>query len=201
MRRTRTFAGNLVRITSGEGSVLTIRRGVPMAVASALAIQMATGVVWAEPAPPGNPGDPVGVVAADASRVASQAGNPVAQACEQFDQAISIAALNYEDFAYATAGTGNHVDYSDPEVKRSNALGRTALRGAAAAALDASRMPGLPPEVSDPMQSWSVHAAKLLFIMGLRRGGDALNEAATQLNADAHNAQMGCAMNVNRAAE
>ena len=173
-----------------------------MAVAAALAIQMTTGVAWAEPAPPGNPGDPVRAGApADVSRLVSQTGNPVAQACKQFDQAISIAALNYEDFAYATAGTGNHVDYSDPEVKRSNALGRTALRGAAAAALDASRMPGLPPEVSDPMQSWSVHAAKLLFIMGLRRGGDALNEAATQLNADAHNAQMGCAMNVNRAAE
>ncbi|MCH9667925.1 MAG: hypothetical protein K0U76_05155 [Actinomycetia bacterium] len=115
------------------------------------------------------------------------------QACRQFDQAISIAALNYQDFAYATAGNGDYVDYSDPTVKRSNVLGRTALRGAAAAALDASRVPGLPPEVSDPMQSWSANAAKLLLIMGLRRGGDSLNEAATQLNVHAHDAQMACA--------
>lgn len=165
-----------------------------MVVAAALAIQMTTGVAWADPATQGDPGDPVGAGAADALLVAAQAGNSVAQACERFDEAITIAALNYEDFAYATAGTGDYVDYSDPEVKRSNVLGRTALRGAAAAALDASRTPGLPPNVSDPMQSWSVHATKLLFIMGLHRGGDALNETATQLNVDAHNAQMGCAM-------
>ncbi|GJF08507.1 hypothetical protein NGTWS0302_21470 [Mycolicibacterium cyprinidarum] len=190
----RTFAGNLGRITGGEGSVLTIRKGTPMVVAAALAIQMTTGVAWADPATQGDPGDPVGAGAADALLVAAQAGNSVAQACERFDEAITIAALNYEDFAYATAGTGDYVDYSDPEVKRSNVLGRTALRGAAAAALDASRTPGLPPNVSDPMQSWSVHATKLLFIMGLHRGGDALNETATQLNVDAHNAQMGCAM-------
>ncbi len=169
-----------------------------MAVAAAMAIQMTTGVAWAEPA---DPSDPVGAGAADASLVASQAGNPVPQACKRFDQAIGIAALISQDFAYATAGEGNYVDYSDAEVKRSNVLGRTALRGAAAAALEASRMPGLPPEVSDPMQSWSVHATKLLFIMGLRRGGDSLNAAATQLNADAHNAQMACAVNVNRIAE
>jgi len=163
-----------------------------MAVAAAMAIQMTTGVAWADPA---DAGDPVGAGApADASRVASQASNPVAQACKQFDQALSIAALNYQGFAYATAGNGDYVDYSDAEVKRSNVLGRTALRGAAAAALDASRMPGLPPEVSDPMQSWSVHATKLLFIMGLRRGGDALNESANQLNADAHNAKTACAI-------
>ena len=163
-----------------------------MAVTAALAIQIATGVAWADPAAPGDPGDPVG--AGDASRVTSQAGNPVAQACKQFDQAIAIAALNYQGFAYATAGNGDYVDYSDPEVKRSNVLGRTALRGAAAAALDASRTPGLPPEVSDPMQSWSVRATKLLVVMGLRRGGDALNEAATQLNAPAHDAKMACAI-------
>ena len=201
MRHRSTFAGSLMRITGVGGSVLIIRKGAPMAVAVALAIQMTTGVAWAEPAAQGDPGDPVGAVAADASLVASAAGNPVAQACERFDEAITIAALNYEDFAYATAGNGDYVEYSDPEVKRSNVLGRTALRGAAAAALDASRTPGLPPEVSDPMQSWSVRATKLLVVMGLRRGGDALNEAATQLNAYAHDAKIGCAMNVNRAAE
>lgn len=174
---------------------MTIRRGAPLAVAATLTIQMATGVAWADPADPGGPGDPAGTGAStDVSRMASQADNPVAQACKQFDQAISIAALNYQGFAYATAGNGDYVDYSDPAVKRSNVLGRTALRGAAATALDASRIPGLPPEVSDPMQSWSMHATKLLFTMGLRRGGNALNEAATQLNADAQNAKMACAI-------
>lgn len=163
-----------------------------MAIAAAMAIQMTTGLAWADPA---QPGDPVGPDApADAALVASQASNPVTQACRQFDQAISVAALNYQGFAYATAGNGDHVDYSDPEVQRSNVLGRTALRGAAAAALDASRMPGLPPEVSGPMRSWSAHAAKLLVVMGLRRGGDSLDAAATQLNAHAHDAQMACAI-------
>jgi len=171
---------------------MTIRRGAIMAMAAALAIQITAGVARADPVDPVGPGRPG--PAADASPVVSQAGNPVADACQRFDQAISIAALNYEDFAYATAGNGNQVDYSDPEVGRSNILGRTALRGAAAAALDASRIPGLPPEVSDPMQSWSVRAAKLLVIMGLRRGGDSLNEAATQLNAYADNVQLACAM-------
>lgn len=176
---------------------MTIRRGAIGAVAAALAIHITAGVAWAEPVDPGGPGEPG--PAADVSPVVSQAGNPVADACARFDQAISIAALNYEEFAYATAGNGNQVDYSDPEVGRSNVIGRNALRGAAAAALDASRMPGLPPEVSDPMQAWSMHAAKLVVIMGLRRGGDSLNAAATQLNIDADNAQMACAMNANPA--
>lgn len=176
---------------------MTIRTGATVAVTVALAIQVTAGVALANPAEPGGPVEPG--PAGDASSVASQAGNPVADACERFDWAISVAALNYEDFAYATAGTGNQVDYSDPEVGRSNVTGRTALRGAAAAALDASRMPGLPPEVSDPMQSWSVNAAKLVLIMGLRRGGDSLNKAATQLNVDAENAQTACATNAARA--
>lgn len=172
---------------------MTIRKSASLAVAVALAIQMTTGVAWAEPAAPEVPGEPVGPGATDAALVASQAGNPVSQACKQFDRAIGIAALNYRDFAYATSGGGNYVDYSDPEVKRSNVLGRTALRAAATAALDASRMPALPPEVSDPMQAWSAQAAKLLVVMGLRRGGDSLNETANQLNVHAYNAQMACA--------
>ena len=190
----RAFAGSLMRITGSEGSVLIIRKGALVAVAAALAIQLSTGPAWADPAAPADSGDPVGAGApADASLVASQADNPVKQACKQFDRAIGIAALNYRGFAYATSGGGDYVDYSDPEVQRSNALGRTALRGAAAVALDASRTPGLPPEVSDPMQSWSVRATKLLFVMGLRRGGDSLNENATQLNVHAYDAQMACA--------
>lgn len=118
---------------------------------------------------------------------------PVTDACRQFTVALSVAATNYEDFAYATAGSGDFVDYQDPNVSRTNVVGRTALREAAAAAMSASRTPGLPPEVSDPMQSWSLHATKLVLIMGLRGGGDSLNAAATQLNADASTAQMACA--------
>lgn len=176
---------------------MTIRRRATGVVAAALAVQITAGVAWSDPVDPGGPGEPGPAV--DASPVVSQNGNPIADACARFDQVITIAALNYEDFAYATAGNGNQVDYSDPEVGRSNILGRNALRGAAAAALGTSRMPGLPPEVSDPMQAWSVHAAKLVVIMGLRRGGDSLNAAATQLNVDADNALMACAMNANRA--
>lgn len=175
---------------------MTIRKGA-LVVAAVLTIPMSAGVAWADPTPPGDPGAPrdsVGPSApANASLAASQAGNPVAQACKQFDRAIAIAALNYRDFAYATSGGGDYVDYSDPEVKSSNVVGRTALRGAAAAALDASRVPGLPPEVSDPMQSWSAQATKLLLVMGLRRGGDSLNENATRLNEHAYEAQMACA--------
>ena len=52
--------------------------------------------------------------------------------------------------------------------------------------------PGLPPEVADPMRSWSLHATKLLLVMGLHGGGDTLNSAA-ELNAHGHDGQMACA--------
>jgi hypothetical protein len=45
------------------------------------------------------------------------------------------------------------------------------------------------------MQSWSVRATKLLVIMGLHAGGDSLNATATDLNTDAQNVQMACALN------
>ncbi len=121
------------------------------------------------------------------------AANPVSDACRQFNAALNLAAANYEDFAYATAGNGDYVNYQDPTVGRSNLVGRTALREAAAAALQASRAPGLPDEVAAPMRSWSLHATKLLVIMGLHAGGDSLNDAATTLNTDGNNAQMACA--------
>ncbi len=174
-----------------EGSAMTIRWSATAALAAALAIQTTVGVAVADPEPPV---ETVEVSpAADAVPVVAQGSNPVSEACGRFDAAVSIAALNYEDFAYATAGDGDFVDYRDPEVWRSNVVGRTALRGAAAAALDASRTPGLPLEVSGPMRSWSLNATKLLVVMGLRRGGDSLNEAATELNAHLSEAQMACA--------
>lgn len=116
-----------------------------------------------------------------------------ADACKQFSAAMNYAASNYEDFAYATAGQGNLVNYGDPTVSNSNVVGRTALRQAAMLAMTASATPGLQPEISGPMQTWSLGAAKLLLTMGVGGGGDALNVAATDLNTDAHNVQLACA--------
>ena len=116
-----------------------------------------------------------------------------ADACKQFSAAMNYAATNYEDFAYATAGQGDFVNYGDPTVSNSNVVGRTALREAASVAMSASATPGLQPEIAGPMQSWSMNAAKLLLIMGVRGGGDTLNSAATDLNTDSHNVQMACA--------
>ncbi|EHB44339.1 hypothetical protein MycrhDRAFT_6805 [Mycolicibacterium rhodesiae JS60] len=123
------------------------------------------------------------------------ASNAISDACRQFDAALDYAATNYEDFAYNTAGNGNIVNYQDPNVAYSNVLGRTALREAAAAALSAASTPGLPPDVAAPMRSWSLRAAKLLVIMGIRGGGDSLNSTANDMNTDATNAQMACALN------
>ncbi len=162
----------------------------------------------ADPAEPVVPADPIGAAPVEAPPtdqplaaplpVEPDSGDAVAVACKQFNAAINVAAVNYEDFAYATAGGGNVVNYDDPTVERSNVIGRTALRAAAVTAMDASRTPGLPPEVADPMRSWSLHATKLLLVMGLRGGGDQLNASATQLNTDASDTQMACAMDLTR---
>jgi hypothetical protein len=120
--------------------------------------------------------------------------NPAAAtACKQFSAAMNYAATNYEDFAYASAGTGDVVNYGDPTVSSSNVAGRTALRQAAAAAFEASTTPGLAPELSSAMQSWSLNAAKLVLVMGVQSGGDTLNSAATDLNNESHKVQMACA--------
>lgn len=123
----------------------------------------------------------------------SDTGPAAADACKQFSAAMNYAATNYEDFAYASAGGGDYVNYADPTVSTSNVTGRTALREAASAALSASGTPGLQPEIADPMRAWSLDAAKLLVIMGVHGGGDSLNSAATDLNTDARNVQMACA--------
>lgn len=123
----------------------------------------------------------------------------VSTACDRFDAALTHAARYYDEFAYATAGTGDAVNYADPGVWRSNVIGRTALREAAYSALSTSRTPGLPREVADPMRAWSLQATKLLVIMGVRGGGDSLNAAANQLNADAQGTQMACALHAGQA--
>lgn len=164
-------------------------------------------VGWAEPADPsaepipaasGPAPGPVPGPAPGPVAIPGQSNSPVAQACAQFDAALSVAAVNYEEFAYATAGNGNFVDYQDPNVEQSNVIGRTALRTAAATALAAAGTPGLPPDVADPMRSWSLRATKLIVIMGLRGGGDSLNATATQLNTYADEALLACAANGGR---
>lgn len=145
-------------------------------VVSASLLTPATG--WADPA---------------VDAVPTEQSSAVRDACAQFGQALNLAAESYDEFAYATAGGGDAVNYTDQKVWRSNVIGRTALRETAYAVLNASRTPGLPPDVSQPMRTWSLHATKLLVIMGVRGGGDALNAAADQLNTDAREGQMACA--------
>lgn len=151
------------------------RAATPIALVGAVVLHCSPAV-WAEPA-----GDAV-------------QPDVVADACTQFSEALNLAARSYDEFAYATAGNGDEVNYSDERVWRSNLVGRTALRESAHSALSTSRAPGLPPEVSDPIRSWSLSATKLLVVMGLRRGGDALNAAANDLNAHAQDAQTACAL-------
>lgn len=151
----------------------------------------------ADPADPAVDPGPVPVETASAAQalaVSAPLGNPVSDACKLFDAALSVAAANYEEFAYATAGNGDYVNYQDQNVWRTNVVGRTALRQAAAAALSASGTAGLPPEVSKPMRSWSLHATKLLLVMGLHGGGDSLNSNVAELNTDANAAHLACAV-------
>ena len=137
---------------------------------------------------------------ADPPAIPSETVNPaVTDACKQFNEALNLAAASYDEFAYASAGGGNTVNYTDQHVWTTNLVGRTALREAARSVLSASRTPDLPPEISDPMRSWSLKATKLLVVMGLRGGGDRLNSAANELNAEAQAGQMACALHGARA--
>lgn len=179
-------------------------RALGVALFAALSAQAVVPTASADPGDPA-PVDPVSGNAPPPG-AADQAGadvspdpqDAVATACRQFGAALDLAASNYEDFAYATAGNGNVVNYQDPNVSQANIFGRTALREAAGSALGASATPGLPGDVADPMRAWSLHAAKLVLIMGVRAGGDSLDSAATELNTDANNVQMACAINGSR---
>lgn len=155
------------------------------------------------PPPPGPAGPPPGpalpppVVPADGDPELPPipgTGDVVRDACNRFQQAGNLAATTYEVFADATAGTGNFVNYGDPEVDRTSVISKAGLRTAAGAAVDAANLPGLPPEVADPMRSWSMHATKLMFIIAIRGNGDSLNNAANQLNVDYGNTQQACAI-------
>lgn len=135
---------------------------------------------------PSLPG-PVQVAAAPTADGASPAA---LDACAQFAQILEGSSVYYGDFADVFEGSS----YSDPAVSNSNVVGRTALREAAALAMSASNTPGLQPEIADPMRQWSLGATKLLLKMGLRIPGESLNTTATEMNNDATNVQMGCAM-------
>jgi hypothetical protein len=128
----------------------------------------------------------VSVAAVDPSDNAQPAA---VQACGQFAQILDDSSDYYGDFADSFEGS----DYSDPAVVSSNALGRTALRQAAAAAMTAAQTPGLDPSISDPMRIWSLGATKLLLEMGLQISGDSLNSTASQMNAQAVQVQQACA--------
>jgi hypothetical protein len=147
-------------------------------------------------AAPGGPLGPTGAPqgADPGASPLQSSGDPTKDACDLFNKAVNYAAINYEDFADFSAGSGNYVNYDDQTVGNANVAGRTALRQAAATALNASGVPGVPPEVSAPMRSWSLNAAKLVLVMGIRGGGDTLNTTATDMNTNAHDAQMACAI-------
>lgn len=50
------------------------------------------------------------------------------------------------------------------------------------------------PRISDPMRSWSMHATKLIVILGLHAGRDTMNNAVNQLNDDYGKANQACAV-------
>jgi hypothetical protein len=147
--------------------------------------------------PPGPPPGPPPVPAQNVAAAAPPAGplirGPVAEACGIFDSALSVAAINYQSFSDAAATKSGNLNYQDPSVAYNNVIARTALRQSAATVLDASRTPGLPPEVSGPMQTWSLDATKLLVRMGLRGSTDSLRGNVAELNTDAQVAKAACA--------
>ncbi|SCX25481.1 hypothetical protein SAMN02799620_03867 [Mycolicibacterium fluoranthenivorans] len=139
----------------------------------------------ADPAPA-----PVQAAQVQVGAITSEGANPAAvAACAQFAQVLDGSAQYYGDFADSLEGSG----YSDPAVASSNSTGRTALREAAGISMDAANTPGLPPDISDPMRTWSLGATKLLVKMGLRIPGDSLNGTATEMNNQATRVQEACA--------
>lgn len=192
------------------------RAGQRMVVASILTCGIGMAFLPCATADPGDPaigpepgvgpansvvaGPPVGAVPGPSAPVPGapvaaaptpDGGTPAEIACAQFAGALDLAAVNYSDFADAIAGPDDN--YADATVRDTNVVGRTALRQAARVALDASRTPGLPPEIASPMRSWSLHATKLLLVMGLHGGGATLNNVVTEVNDDTTAAQFACA--------
>ena len=117
-------------------------------------------------------------------------GAAAATACSKFAQGLDLAAVTYEDFADNTSG--DKWAYTDPIVQDANVNGRTGLRVAAGNALEASATPGLGPDISTPMQKWSLQASKLLILMGVHAPDSSINGAANDLNNAPFDVQMGC---------
>jgi hypothetical protein len=134
---------------------------------------------------PSSPG-PVVVTAVDPSDNATE---PAVLACGTFAQLLDDSSNYYGDFADSFEGS----DYADPAVDSSNATGRTALRQAAAVAMQTAGTPGLDPSIANPMRVWSLGASKLLVKMGLRIPGDSLNSTANEMNNQAEQVQQACA--------
>ena len=82
------------------------------------AVPLASADPGPDPAPvnPVTGGTPPPAAQPDAADMPPDVHDAVSTACRQFGAALDLAASNYEDFAYATAGNGNAVDYQNPEV-------------------------------------------------------------------------------------
>jgi hypothetical protein len=163
-------------------------------IAASISLGVGLAVVPCATADPGdtvqNPGVPGPV--SFAGPTADNADPAAVAACPQFGEALDASSAYYGDFADALE-TYSEPDYQDPATSSSNTVGRTALRQSAAVAMDAANTPGLTPEISDPMRSWSFGATKLLIKMGLRGGGESLNATANEMNDNATKVQQACA--------
>ncbi|MFV8311545.1 hypothetical protein [Mycobacteroides chelonae] len=134
-----------------------------------------------------------GPAMASAPAPTSDTATPAAiEACAKFATALDYAATNYSDFADNLAGMEGN--YSDVYVSSSNGTGRAALREAASFANEAANTPELDPAIADPMRSWATNANKLMILMGVRAPVNGVNGKANDLNTDAHNVQMACAL-------
>jgi hypothetical protein len=167
------------------------------AIAALLAVGIgvaATGVATAQPdggTPAPGPVDTAPPV--QMSAPTSDNANPAAVgACSQFGDVLDATSTYYGNFADALEENAAP-NYSDPYLRDSNTVGRTALRQGAAVAMTTANTPGLPPDIANPMRSWSLDATKLLLKMGLRGGGQTLNDTATEMNNDATAVQQACA--------
>lgn len=127
-----------------------------------------------------------------AEQNADDADPAAVAACSQFADALDATSVYYGEFADSLESYQDP-NFSDPEIRSSNTVGRTALRQAAGVSLSAANTPGLPPDIASPMRSWSVGATKLLIKMGLRGSGETLDTTANEMNEHAVSVQQACA--------
>lgn len=164
---------------------------------SMVPLTSAASTAWAEPGVPGPDENVAGTGTPSAAGVFTpepDSSQAVRDACKVFTYALSAAAQDYDEFAYAAAGGGNFIDYGKPEVERANVRGRATLREASNLVQEASGIPGLPPDIADPMREWSGDAMKVVLVMAVRGGGDWLDSTVNELNNAAERANKACAM-------